>query len=83
MLHKYEIPEDQTEPSSLFITIVAEVVDELDNCRNTFLYIADGGASALIVYDLTKNTSWKIKHDSFKPDPNFSTYTIDGELYFV
>lgn len=60
------------------MTIIAEVENELNNCENTFLYVADGGAGALVVYDYKKRISWQIQHESFQADPNFARYSIDG-----
>lgn len=65
-MHKYEIPSNITNSSSLFVTIIAEVENELNNCENTFLYVADGGAGALVVYDYKKESLGKYSMSRFK-----------------
>lgn len=37
--------------------------------------------SGIIVYDSLKDQAWRVMHASMFPDPDFSDYSIDGEMF--
>lgn len=37
--------------------------------------------SGIIVYDSLKDQAWRVMHPSMFPDPDFSDYSIDGEMF--
>jgi hypothetical protein len=47
-------------------------------CNNARAYLADAGGASMFVYDLSRDRSWKIIHDSFKPKPGYQTFTVEG-----
>ncbi|XP_050315663.1 major royal jelly protein 1-like isoform X3 [Anthonomus grandis grandis] len=79
LLHKYELPYDQHENVSIYITPMVEVESMKDNCRKIWLYVTETVRPSMLVYSLEKNVSWVIQDDSFKADPNFINLTIDGD----
>ncbi|XP_050315655.1 major royal jelly protein 1-like [Anthonomus grandis grandis] len=79
LLYKYELPYDQYQNVSLYLTPVAEIESMKDNCKKTWLYVSDSDGPRLLVYNLEKNVSWAIQDESFKPDPNYENYTIQGD----
>lgn len=81
LIHRYEIPRANYEDQSTFVTPIVEVRSRENQCRDTFLYLADCSAFTLIVYDVAKGRSWKIKNMNMYPDPNFGTYNIAGESF--
>ncbi|CAG9767846.1 unnamed protein product [Ceutorhynchus assimilis] len=81
LLHKYEIPYDQHNNVSWFISPMAEVESYDNQCENTWLYLADPNDSKLLVYSLKQDTSWSIQDKSFEPDPEYYNYTIDGDSF--
>lgn len=78
LLYKYEVPYNQYQNTSWFISPMAEIESFANNCINTWLYIADTNAPSLLVYSLRQNTSWRIQDRSFDPDPNYNVYSIGG-----
>lgn len=78
LLYKYEVPYNQYQNTSWFISPMAEIESFDHNCINTWLYIADTNAPSLLVYSLRQNTSWRIQDRSFDPDPNYNVYSIGG-----
>ncbi|XP_050292710.1 major royal jelly protein 2-like [Anthonomus grandis grandis] len=83
LLFKYELPYDQYENVSYYITPMSEVESMEDNCMKTWLYVADPIGPRLLVYNLEKNVSWTIQDQSFKPDPNYEKYTIGGDSFHL
>lgn len=58
---RYVIPKDQLKEDSFFANIAVEDGD----CQDSFAYIADLGAPAIVVYSWANNTSWRVKHHYF------------------
>ncbi|XP_050292707.1 major royal jelly protein 2-like isoform X1 [Anthonomus grandis grandis] len=83
LLFKYELPYDQYQNVSYYVTPIAEVESMEDNCKKTWLYVADPTGPRLLVYNLEKNISWTIQDESFKPDPNYDNYTIEGDSFQI
>ncbi|CAH1129711.1 unnamed protein product [Ceutorhynchus assimilis] len=83
LLYKYEVPYEQYQNVSSFIAPTAEIEDFKNKCENTWVYVADSVAPSLLVYSLKQNKSWRIQDKSFEPDPNYNTYTIDGDTFEV
>lgn len=82
MLHKYEIPYEQYQNASWFVAATVEIEDHENECENTWLYLADSENASLLVYNLKQNESWRIKDNSFDPDPKYNVYTIAGMTMF-
>ncbi|XP_050511654.1 major royal jelly protein 3-like isoform X2 [Diabrotica virgifera virgifera] len=76
LINKYEFPSNQYDLRSMMVTPIVEVLDRTRFCRNTFVYIADCQAFALIVYDFNANKSWRIIDKTMFPYPTYGTYTI-------
>ncbi|KAF5288324.1 hypothetical protein FQR65_LT12058 [Abscondita terminalis] len=78
LIHRYEIPKDQIESTSILVTPVVDVRNPKDGCYDTFVYVADCQAFSIIVHDVQQGTSWKIIDKTFYPNPAFGTYKISG-----
>lgn len=78
LLHRYEIPESQLYSNSILVTPIVDVRDPQQTCRDTFVYVADCQAFSLIVYDVKRDTSWKVSDKTMYPNPDFGTYHIAG-----
>ncbi|KAL1494199.1 hypothetical protein ABEB36_009833 [Hypothenemus hampei] len=74
LLRSYEVPYDQTTEDSFFANIAVE--DE--NCQDTYAYLGDLGAPALLVYSWKQNRSWKVKHNFFHIKPLAGDMTVAG-----
>lgn len=76
LLRSYKFPADHIKDTSFFANIAVED----DDCDNSFAYSADLGKPGLVVYSWKSQTSWRITHNFFHPDPtagNFSINNID------
>ncbi|XP_014204773.1 protein yellow-like [Copidosoma floridanum] len=88
LLSRYRIPDDQFDPLlSLHVTVVADVrmkpndYSKDKSCKDTFVYIADNQAHALIVYDHAAVRSWKIINPLFDPNPDDSKFYIHDKTF--
>lgn len=50
-------------------------------CANTMAYIADVSSFSILVFDLSRNVSWRVQNKLFFPYPPYGTYTIAGESF--
>ncbi|KAL1498202.1 hypothetical protein ABEB36_009037 [Hypothenemus hampei] len=75
-----EFPREILRPASLLANLI---IDESvqGTCDSAFLYLADTAAPGIIVYDALRDRTWRVTHPSMFPDPNFATYTINGESF--
>ncbi|GAB0095039.1 hypothetical protein DMENIID0001_103680 [Sergentomyia squamirostris] len=78
---RHELSKDLLENGKNFFSEFAiDVVNpNHDGCSETFVYVGDYVKNCLYVYDYKQNTSWKFKHDSFKPEGK--TTISYGSLY--
>ncbi|GBP36654.1 Protein yellow [Eumeta japonica] len=74
LLRKYVLPADQVKKDSGFANIAVEVL----SCSNTYVYAADLGKPAIVVYSWAQNESWRITHHYFYPDPLACDYNVKG-----
>lgn len=77
LLRRYEFPLDQVKNDSLFANIAVED----DDCDNAFAYVTDIFNPALLVYSWKQQTSWRVNHHYFHPDPLAGNYSI-GNISF-
>ncbi|KAI4456295.1 protein yellow-related [Holotrichia oblita] len=71
---RYEIPQDQVKDNSFFANIAVEDHD----CQDTYAYLGDLGAPALVVYSLKENKSWQVNHHYFHIDPLAGDMNVSG-----
>ncbi|KAB0793471.1 hypothetical protein PPYR_13091 [Photinus pyralis] len=83
LVHRYEIPGDLLQSNSILVNIVPDVRDPRGSCVDTFVYVADCQAMALIVHDVQRGTSWRIIDKTFYPNPFFGTYNIAGQSFDI
>nr|XP_023012025.1 major royal jelly protein 3-like [Leptinotarsa decemlineata] len=81
LLHRYEIPSSQIESRSILVTPVVEIIDKSNQCHNTFVYLADCQTYSIIVYDLQRQTSWRVTDKTMYPYPSYGTYNIKGDSF--
>ncbi|KOX78395.1 Protein yellow [Melipona quadrifasciata] len=81
LITTHEFPRDQFKEDSLFVTVVVDIRNGDDKCKNTFAYIADVTGFALIVYDFSNSRSWKISNNLFYPYPAYGTFDINGDTF--
>ncbi|XP_076684761.1 yellow-h isoform X2 [Andrena cerasifolii] len=76
LIKKYIIPDDQVKEDSLYTNIVVDIRNE--DCGSAVAYASDVFRYGLLVYDLFKDTSFRIQHHFFYPDPLASKYELHG-----
>ncbi|XP_074116276.1 yellow-h isoform X1 [Cotesia typhae] len=76
LLKRYQIPEEQIKEDSLWSNIVVDIRN--NDCNSAKAYLADVWRFAMIVYDLSKDTSFRIQHHFFFPNPFASKYELHG-----
>ncbi|XP_066592460.1 dopaminechrome tautomerase-like [Prorops nasuta] len=76
LIRKYSLPDDQVKQDSLFSNIVVDVRD--GDCGGAVAYLSDVWRFGLVVYDFYKDTSFRIDHHLFFPDPLASRYDLHG-----
>lgn len=76
LVRRYEIPKKFTKDESFFANIAVDVRNK--DCGDTFAYMADLGASSMVVYSLKKNESWRVTHKYFYNDPKAGKYHVAG-----
>nr|XP_033340383.1 protein yellow-like isoform X1 [Megalopta genalis]XP_033340384.1 protein yellow-like isoform X1 [Megalopta genalis] len=76
LIRKYTFPDDQVKQDSLYANIVVDIRDE--ECDTAVAYAADVFRYGLLVYDFLKDSSFRVQHHLFFPDPLASKYDIHG-----
>ncbi|XP_026331324.1 protein yellow-like isoform X2 [Hyposmocoma kahamanoa] len=65
--------------TSVYRTAVVDVTP--GDCGDTYVYVADVAAYALVVVDVARNRSWRLTHRLFYPFPTRAKVTVDGESF--
>ncbi|KAK0095302.1 hypothetical protein PV326_008731 [Microctonus aethiopoides] len=76
LIKRYQIPEYQVKQDSLWSNIVVDIRN--DDCNSAKAYISDVWRFAMIIYDFTTDSSFRIQHHFFLPDPLSSRYELHG-----
>lgn len=82
LILRYQIPDDQTAGGTA--QYVNPVVEVGDNCKDTFVYVADVLGHGLLIYSVRENRSWRLSNtrtNAFGNDPEATTLTIAGETF--
>lgn len=74
LLRRYVFPQAQLEEDSFFANIAVEDT----SCEDSFAYAGDLGSPGLIVYSWSQETSWRVKHHYFHPDPLAGDFNVTG-----
>jgi hypothetical protein len=76
LIRRYEIPKTFTRNESVFANIAVDV--KSGSCEDTYAYMADLGASIMVVYSWRQNVSWRVTHRYFHNDPKAGRYQVAG-----
>ncbi|KAK6623892.1 hypothetical protein RUM44_010748 [Polyplax serrata] len=74
-------PREVLRPNTLLTNLVIDDTSGYGSCDDSYIYMSDTAAPAIVVYDAKKDIAWRLTHPSMYPDPDFSTYTIAGETF--
>ncbi|CAH2048258.1 unnamed protein product, partial [Iphiclides podalirius] len=77
LLRTYVLPKEQVKEDSGFATIAVEDRD----CEDTYVYSGDVGKAGVVVYSWAKNSSWRISHHYFHPDPLACDFSVKGHNF--
>ena len=67
LIHKYTFPKDHIKEDSLYSNIIVDVRDGF--CELAVAYCSDVFRYGLVVYDLLSDSSFRVEHHLFYPDP--------------
>ncbi|GAB0089073.1 protein yellow [Sergentomyia squamirostris] len=76
LIRRFEIPSEAIDDDSFFANIIVDA--DKAECRNSYAYLPDLGAYAVIVYSFRENKSWRVKHNFFHFDPLQGDYNVAG-----
>ncbi|XP_017887536.1 protein yellow-like [Ceratina calcarata] len=76
LIRKYIIPEDQVKEDCLYANIIVDIRNE--DCDLAVAYASDVFRYGLLVYDFYKDSSFRLQHRFFYPDPLASKYELHG-----
>ncbi|XP_063240684.1 protein yellow-like [Bacillus rossius redtenbacheri] len=79
LVHRYELPADQVLDGSLFATLAVDVRG--GRCDDAHAYLADVARYGLVVYRLRDDTSWRVSHPFFYPDPASCRFELHGVVF--
>lgn len=74
LLRTYIFPDDQVKEDSIFASLAVED----DDCDDTYVYNADFAKPGLVVYSWKSDSSWRVSHNYFHPDPTAGDFNISG-----
>ena len=73
---RYEFPYGVITYRSNLANIITETYQ--NDCRDSIAYIADTDAYGLVVFDLARESSWRIQNPYFYPFPSYGTITSNN-----
>lgn len=76
LIRRFAIPEDAIKEDSFFANIIVDV--QKSDCSNAYAYLPDLGAYAVVVYSLSEDKAWRVKHNFFHFDPLQGDYNVGG-----
>lgn len=74
LMRRYSFSKEQVKEDSFFASIAVED----DDCDDSYAYSADLGAPGLVVYSWKMQSSWRVKHHFFHPDPLAGNFSINN-----
>ncbi|GBP62853.1 Protein yellow [Eumeta japonica] len=77
LIYRHRFNSSVYNEASLFITPAVDLRGGPGNCQDTYVYVADVSGFALVVVDVARDRSWRVKHRHFYPYPNRGSFTID------
>ena len=66
VLHVHEFPDNVVSKTNSFLN---DIVLDISDPNDKFVYISDSNEGVIIVYSHKLNKSWKAEHSSMKADP--------------
>ncbi|XP_063989276.1 protein yellow-like [Diachasmimorpha longicaudata] len=76
ILRQYKLRPDDINMNTFIANIAVDLGK--DGCDDAFAYMSDELGYGLIVYSWENNTSWRVTHSYFMPDPLAGDYNVGG-----
>ncbi|KAG7211981.1 hypothetical protein KM043_011179 [Ampulex compressa] len=76
LIRKYVLPDDYIKQDSLYSNIVVDIRN--NECSSAVAYLSDVWRFGIVVYDYAMNTSHRVDHHFFYPEPLASKYELHG-----
>ncbi|KYQ52168.1 Protein yellow [Trachymyrmex zeteki] len=74
LIRKYILPNEHVKQDSLYINIAVDIRN--NDCGSAVAYLADVWRYGIVVYDFFKDSSFRVEHHFFYPDPLASRYEL-------
>lgn len=62
---------------------MVDVIGTSDNCKDTFVYVADALGFGILVVDVANDRSWRVTHRFMYPYPSHGSFKINGEFNLI
>ncbi|KAH0954658.1 hypothetical protein HN011_004597 [Eciton burchellii] len=76
LIRKYTLPDEQIKQDSLYINIAVDIRNH--DCGSAVAYLIDVWRYGIVVYDFFKDSTFRIEHHFFYPDPLAARYDLHG-----
>lgn len=83
VVRRIDFPREVVRGETLFTNLVIDETSARpeNHCDDVFIYITDTVEPAIVVYDSSKDLTWRLSHPSMYPDPNFAQSNILGQRF--
>lgn len=78
VVRRIDFPREVIRGESLYTNLIVDETTSRpgNNCDDVFVYISDTVAPGIVVYDSTKDLTWRVSHPAMYPDPDFAQSAI-------
>ncbi|KAL7728009.1 hypothetical protein ACLKA6_018933 [Drosophila palustris] len=82
VVRRIDFPREVLRGETLFTNMV---IDETTakSCDDVFVYITDTVEPGIIVYDSSKDVTWRLSHPAMYPDPDFAQSEIHNDKFVL
>ncbi|XP_034488159.1 major royal jelly protein 1 [Drosophila innubila] len=82
VVRRIDFPREVLRGETLFTNLV---IDETTakSCDDVFVYITDTVEPGIIVYDSSKDVTWRLSHPAMYPDPDFAQSEIHNDQFVL
>lgn len=82
VVRRIDFPPEVLRGETLFTNLV---IDETTakSCDDVFVYITDTVEPGIIVYDSSKDVTWRLSHPAMYPDPDFAQSEIHNDRFVL
>ncbi|XP_020300223.1 protein yellow-like isoform X2 [Pseudomyrmex gracilis] len=79
LIRKYTLPNEQIKQDSLYINIAIDIRN--NDCSSAIAYLTDVWRFGIVVYDFFKDSTFRVEHPFFYPDPLATRYELHSTKF--